>query len=286
MTNERMRVVKTDDLVLLYHPETQSWLGPADLVVSETNPKHLRAIPTLTKDPQKATAVLLQDAFPLSPDKSIHPGRSFRIRTLEDNTGSSTFLSPSQTAGNRLIFGEALSGQIDWVASPTDANADVSTVWYGVDYSIKNNLNSLFLTLERSELALGENSTVWRFIPTVPVYICDTTVDQCISSENTDNASIGLQCDAKKIGGGGCRDKFGRRVYADLQICSRECGRDDDAQLLSSTQASGWGTSGKKGAAPDVGSIVAITFLSAIGLIGIVLIVVVVARSFRGRRYF
>lgn len=209
-----------NDLTMLYHLDSQQFLGtPALSVVSspEHSGRRLRATPTATKNAQQAAIVVPQDDG-VAGDGKVHANSGFKLRTLENITNSAIFLIPDDS-GTSVHFGETAPASY-W--SVHDLTGAQTPVLYGIEYAIRNELNGLYLHLDtEGNVTLRREASLWRFIPTKTVYVCDPTVDECLSSEQRDNAALGLVCTQKT----GCKDRFGRDVLFDLRACSELCGR-------------------------------------------------------------
>lgn len=216
-------VVQINDLVFLYHPTTGNWIGRPNVVRKDTG-HGLKAVPTVTKDAQNAEMMLLENMYAAS--KRLAENMPFRVRTLANVTGSAIYLAPAPTGGVEFIEATDV-GLISWRARQSGSSVPVL---YGIEYVLTNDglAESLHPDAKSQDrLSTSKNgSGGWIFVPTRALYICDAAVNQCITSQQTDNTTVGLKCTTDNTNGEfSCTDRYGRPVFFEHRECVAKCGR-------------------------------------------------------------
>lgn len=237
--------LKHGDLVFLYFPKTEQWVGKSELIRSNDG---LEATPTAT-DKKEDAALLLVEVLDKTKSR-VFPQDSFRLRSTENNTGDRIYLSldSDETFVSSSGFGQSIkyvSSQnpqnTRWNIPDTNGTASNEAVVHGVEYLLQNVSNNAILKPHDTQNRLVAEietppSSHWVIVPSKSLWTCEKETSQCIQSSAWQNLLGGFEC---RDGGRRCFNKFGEGIFFSEQECLRQCGRNDpvDSQAANSQAA-------------------------------------------------
>ncbi len=230
--------LKHGDLVFLYFPKTEQWVGKSELIRSNDG---LEATPTAT-DKKEDAALLLVEVLDKTKSR-IFPRDSFRLRSTENNTGDRIYLSldSDETFVSSSGFGQS----IKYVSSQNPQNTrwnipdtnGTDSVVHGVEYLFQNVSNNAILKPHDTQNRLVAEietppSSHWVIVPSKSLWTCEKETSQCIQSSAWQNLLGGFQC---RDGGRRCFNKFGEGIFFSEQECLRRCGRNDPVDSITTS---------------------------------------------------
>jgi len=229
--------VRSGDAVLLYNATQKKFIGvPTLAVVPERD--RLTALPVLVSTPSEAGLMVIGDAPHESAPLCIN--ERFILRTATGLVGNRVYLGVDRTdpltstsanaSGQDVLYmdmGDLRSTL--WKAYPANDPTGKGTLYYGVPYNIVNMFYQTHLqmrqcnhrNLSASLDVHGLSSDQWVFLPTEPIYVCQSSVELCATTRGTENAFNPFTCDPSS---NVCKNQYDETVYFDEKQCNARCG--------------------------------------------------------------
>ena len=252
---------ENEDAVFLYNVSQKKFLSKIQLF-TDSDTDYLTAFPLLTDDPNNAGILI--------------------ISVANNNPTDVLFRATTGTVGDRIYLGSSSSQSILYMApnNPQNITWTLQHTKYGRPTHIQNTASLLYLQSSPS-FNINDNAPLqvydtwinviasdvlqsqaddWILIPTFPLYVCNSSTNDCSQSIGVDNAFSQLYCDGKDQ----CRDRFNQQIFLTQKNCEKTCGNIiQSPNLLSSTLPS---SSFSKSSSTTSSSFWSISTLIGIGL--------------------
>jgi hypothetical protein len=305
-----LRPIHGPSAVLLYNITHKKFVSTPALRLRATG-QGLEAYPRLTSNASEAGVILMGNISLTGHD--LLQSKPILMRMNTGIVGTRIYLGVNSTDpltgtgfsdGQQVLYEEAKNLRlVQWVAKPAAPSLDSSFdhrnfehlfgefggatvgpyIYYGIPYILTNAhyLTNLQINVANqtdlvASLDFQDAPEMWVFLPTSPIYTCETSVNLCSATRGTENAFTPFLCDPNT---GLCQNQYREIVTFEESDCDRLCGtaviskQQASSSAIAASAAAEKSTAGKKATSPQVSAdmtLFFIVFLVVVFVIGCV----------------
>ena len=251
-----LRPIHGPSAVLLYNWTHKKFISTPALRLKTTGAGGLEAYPRLTDNASEAGVILMGTISLTGHD--LLQSKPILMRMNTGMVGTRIYLGVNPTdplTGTGFSDGQAVLYEdakdlrlVQWRVKPAWPNMDASVyhsnfqhlfnsyggadvgpnIYYGIPYIITNEhyLTNLQINMANktdlvASLDYQDVPEMWVFLPTSPIYTCETSVNLCSTTRGTENGFTPFLCDPTT---GLCQNQYREIVTFEEGECDRLCG--------------------------------------------------------------
>jgi hypothetical protein len=252
----KLRPIHGPSTVLLYNATQKKFVATPSLRLRGGTGQGLEAYPSLTSNASEA-AVILMGNISLT-GRDLLQKQPILMRMNTGIVGTRIYLGVSATdpltgtgfsEGQEVLYVDAKNLKlVQWIVKPSwpslnaafdhrnfqhlfgdFGGADLGpNIYYGIPYILTNAhyLTNLQMNVANqtdlvASLDYQDVPEEWIFLPTTPLFTCETSVNLCSATRGTENAFTPILCDPTT---GVCRNQYRELVTFEEVKCNEMCG--------------------------------------------------------------